>query len=371
MGQKRMLSWFSCLGTLFIMAASALSAQAITVKSPVATDKVSVGQTIVIKWDKSGTMNEAVKIRLYSGAVKVADVVNSAANNGSFSWTIPDSVKGGFQYTVRVATVDSLVKGDSAPFLITPKRQPLTVPADQPPPQGITPGGMSADPYYDFVIYSIFYNPKTGALSLSLGNNGNRPYRGPLTFTVSFLDFTNTEPMQVSLNAVPGGGEVLVQLPMYLYPEKLFYARSAIVTVDVNPDGKVQESNKNNNRKMLEVRSKSLIMVEKFDLKVVPATSNGPYPVKAKAILTMKIYAIVSPRLDHEISLTWGGSEKRFYLHTTTNNTDTIHEYEFDIPEYTPGKNNLQFHAKILGTVGVAKELYLGPMEASFTGHYY
>ncbi len=74
--------------------------------------------TYKIKWNKTGSMSNRVKIRLYRNGVKVLGITDSAPNNGIFEWTIPDTVQEASNYIIRVKTVDNLVSDDSDLFSI-------------------------------------------------------------------------------------------------------------------------------------------------------------------------------------------------------------------------------------------------------------
>lgn len=76
----------------------------------------------LIKWTKTGVMQDVVKIRLRkwgSGESEpsVLSIIDSTANNGSFPWSIPNSVVPG-EYFIRVRTLDSKVIGDSCKLTI-------------------------------------------------------------------------------------------------------------------------------------------------------------------------------------------------------------------------------------------------------------
>jgi hypothetical protein len=110
--------------SLFFLAISlgTLCAQKITVTSPTAASHWCKGTSYTITWSKSGDMQATVAIRLRAAGSTEADpaalaIANGDPNDGSFSWTIPNSVAPG-SYFIRVRTDDSTVIGDSPNFAI-------------------------------------------------------------------------------------------------------------------------------------------------------------------------------------------------------------------------------------------------------------
>ncbi len=93
--------------------------QSITVTKPASGETVSKGSPYTIQWTKSGAQDALVKIRLYNpaGTTKILDITNSTANDGSFSWPVPNSVANG-SYVVRVKTLDNATWDDGAVFTI-------------------------------------------------------------------------------------------------------------------------------------------------------------------------------------------------------------------------------------------------------------
>ena len=112
-------------------------AQTITVTSPVATDDWWLGSTHNITWTASGAMQATCAIRLrLAGSPESADpalvIANGTVNDGSFSWTIPNSVAPG-SYFIRVRTDDSIVIGDSKVFRISGPVVVSQLPHERPP----------------------------------------------------------------------------------------------------------------------------------------------------------------------------------------------------------------------------------------------
>jgi hypothetical protein len=101
--------------------ASCGGAASITVTSPNGAEW-TVGNAYNIEWTKSGTMQATAAIRLRTWGSSEADpaalvIVDGTANDGSYSWTIPNSVAAG-NYFIRVRTDDSTVSDDSVMFHI-------------------------------------------------------------------------------------------------------------------------------------------------------------------------------------------------------------------------------------------------------------
>ena len=92
--------------------------QTITVTSPHTGDTWTKGQKYTIRWTKSGSMSNFVKIRLYQGNTKVLGIVDRTDNDGSFDWTVPDTINTG-TYRIRIKTVDNQIYDDSENFAIS------------------------------------------------------------------------------------------------------------------------------------------------------------------------------------------------------------------------------------------------------------
>lgn len=72
-----------------------------------------------ILWDKKGDTAPEVKIRLFNspGNVKVLNIANKTANNGSYKWNIPKDTDPG-KYFIRVKSLNDKKWGDSKAFEI-------------------------------------------------------------------------------------------------------------------------------------------------------------------------------------------------------------------------------------------------------------
>ncbi len=105
---------------VFNIATSAPTGGTITVTDPRSGDCLEKGSSHTIRWTKSGSMNDSVKITLYKTDLTTLQtiIVNPTANDGSFSWTIPNTIPNG-SYVVRVKTVDNAVYDNGDVFTIS------------------------------------------------------------------------------------------------------------------------------------------------------------------------------------------------------------------------------------------------------------
>ncbi len=95
-------------------------APSITVTYPLVGAIWQIGSTQDIIWNKSGTQDANVKLRLYQNDVKIMDITDSTPNDGSYSWTILNTVAPASNYVVRVKTTDNLIYDDSDTMTISP-----------------------------------------------------------------------------------------------------------------------------------------------------------------------------------------------------------------------------------------------------------
>lgn len=107
------------LSGVFTIADCSAPTGTITVNQPALGAEWCKNQAHLIQWTKSGTMHAQAKIRLWnsSNTTKVLDIVDSTPNDGSYSWTIPNTVANG-NYRIRIVTVDQEVIGLSNIFMI-------------------------------------------------------------------------------------------------------------------------------------------------------------------------------------------------------------------------------------------------------------
>ncbi len=104
---------------LFFVAFAYSGSGTITVKKPNSQNTWIKGNTYKIVWSKSGNMDSQVKITLYKPDHKslIYIIAKPTPNNGSFLWTIPNSIPSG-KYLVRVKTMDNSVYDDGEVFKI-------------------------------------------------------------------------------------------------------------------------------------------------------------------------------------------------------------------------------------------------------------
>jgi hypothetical protein len=89
------------------------------VTSPASGARWQRGQSHTITWSGEGTLNASVKIQLFKGTALLSTLAATTANDGSFEWTIPASQAAAANYKVRIISLGSQVRGDSALFAIT------------------------------------------------------------------------------------------------------------------------------------------------------------------------------------------------------------------------------------------------------------
>ncbi len=163
---------------VMIVTIGMLSAATITVTKPASGETVTKGSPYTIQWTKSGAQDASVKIRLYNpaGTTKILDISNSTANDGNFSWPVPNSVANG-SYVVRVKTLDNATWDDSGVFTIAAVSVPGTIVVDKPAAGNTVIKGGS---------YTIEWT-KTGAQDASVKIRLYNP-----AGTTKILDITNS-----------------------------------------------------------------------------------------------------------------------------------------------------------------------------------
>lgn len=138
--------------TIFICV-EVLNAQSITVTSPATGVSWYKGASNEINWTSTGRMVASVRIELFdqTASIKILDIIGSTPNNGSYLWTIPDSVTEG-SYRIKVETIDNRVRNFSAVFRIRPAVRSLPPQArmktldDTPQIEIIQPSGRTRRP---------------------------------------------------------------------------------------------------------------------------------------------------------------------------------------------------------------------------------
>ncbi len=117
--EGRMKKYFYLILIIIFTLTSFGYSQSITVTNPHSGQVWNKGNTYTIIWTKSGSMDSQVKITLYKPDHTTLQTIiaKPTANDGSYDWTIPDSIPNG-QYIVRVKTMDNAVYGESDTFSI-------------------------------------------------------------------------------------------------------------------------------------------------------------------------------------------------------------------------------------------------------------
>jgi 5-hydroxyisourate hydrolase-like protein (transthyretin family) len=75
-----------------------------TVVSPNGGENWEIGSTHYITWTSAGNPGSNVKIDLYKGPALKTTIVSSTENDGSYSWTIPKTLKAGDDYRIRITS---------------------------------------------------------------------------------------------------------------------------------------------------------------------------------------------------------------------------------------------------------------------------
>lgn len=98
----------------------------LTVTKPAVGAQWGAGGPHPITWDSLAGGN--AKIELYKGGVFDSELIASAPNNGSYTWTVPANQQLGSDYTVKVTSLSDNVSGTSSDFEIQTPSMLLTYP---------------------------------------------------------------------------------------------------------------------------------------------------------------------------------------------------------------------------------------------------
>jgi len=272
-----------------IMTIGFLSAATITVTKPATSENVGKSGPYTIKWNKLGTQNDRVKIRLFdsTGSIKVLDIVNDAPNSGSYEWTGRSGIADG-NYVILVRTKDNLISGQSGVFSLgngTPVFQIKHV--RRVTLQITKPDFEVMEIYLDDskvlrVVIRNIGNVWTGKLELKCGI-GSRNFR---------FNVNNGNPKRYAKNHVSDMRipEVVTQSDVSCPNPKV------LLTAKVDPDNKIAELNEKNNVQSLmyphnmgpDYIIKEIIILQRKGLflliKNQGAGSGYRGPVKLKAI---------------------------------------------------------------------------------------
>jgi hypothetical protein len=106
---------------------TSIFSERITVIAPNGNEVLYAGNTVTITWS-SENLSDNVSIELYDNGSLESIISASTANDGSYSWTIPETLPSGGSRTIRISsTVDTGIFDDSDDFFsITPPSAPPT-----------------------------------------------------------------------------------------------------------------------------------------------------------------------------------------------------------------------------------------------------
>ncbi|HTY47730.1 MAG TPA: Ser-Thr-rich GPI-anchored membrane family protein [Methanomassiliicoccales archaeon] len=195
-------------GTFTITAAPVSYVGTITVTSPAASSVHEQGSNLAIAWTTTGNTGDHVKIELVRGTL-VTQVAASTQNNGSFSYSIPNSAVANDSYLVRITSLaNSSIIGSSGHFSITEVETPTAA---------FTPSNPSAG-NYTFTVASISpsdvaktsvaitVTPSVGAGHVSAWTGGGSDLAAGVYFTVGWMKPGYVYSVRVSY--VPNNGTI-------------------------------------------------------------------------------------------------------------------------------------------------------------------
>jgi len=102
--------------------------RSITVVVPDSTTGWIMGDTEAINWTSTGIIAN-VKIELYASSILIMEIVASTSNDGTFDWTIPNTLVNYTTYVIRISDVlDPTLYDESEEFTITGVTVPPEIP---------------------------------------------------------------------------------------------------------------------------------------------------------------------------------------------------------------------------------------------------
>jgi hypothetical protein len=143
-----------------IAAAAPPPAATVTVTKPASGDKWNRDKPYTIAWTKTGTQPNSVKISLMdqNSVSVVREIVDGAANTGSFPWTVPADVPFG-EYHVRVLVKTTQIMDDSDKFSIALISIPGgTIPSEKKKVGIKLPGTVVPVGYQEYTKPAIYKN---------------------------------------------------------------------------------------------------------------------------------------------------------------------------------------------------------------------
>lgn len=79
---------------------------------PVGGEHLVIGDTATIQWISSRSINDAVKIELWSGSIVYSVINPSTSNTGNYEWTITSDIVAGSLYRIVITWLSSGVTGE-------------------------------------------------------------------------------------------------------------------------------------------------------------------------------------------------------------------------------------------------------------------
>ncbi|MDW5562418.1 MAG: Ser-Thr-rich GPI-anchored membrane family protein [Methanomassiliicoccus sp.] len=118
-----------------------IRAPAMTITSPNGGQTLVQGASVSVQWTGDLSVLSKVSITLWKDGVKVATLVSSTTNTGSYTWTVSTSLAAGSGYSIRVASVDYPQYYDQSDSTFTLRKAVLTVTS---PTDGSSYGRLSS-----------------------------------------------------------------------------------------------------------------------------------------------------------------------------------------------------------------------------------
>jgi len=253
---------------VFNIATPAPTGGTITVTDPHSGDCLEKGSSHTIRWTKSGSMDNNVKITLYKPDHTTLQmiIVRPTVNDGSFSWTIPNSIPDG-QYIIRVKTMNNKVYDDSAVFTI--KRSSLTdfIKDNYNQPETATLktyNNTLAEPLQKFMEYkpdlkiikvetepSTLYSNRPFSIKVTIKNIGN-----DIPADKFFKTYAYNNDNSISKGFVKYGLKRNEQIVIRL--NNIKYTKAGYYTLQVMVDSSrlIDEANEDNNKALLNLKVK-------------------------------------------------------------------------------------------------------------------
>ncbi len=212
----------------------------ITVLSPNGGESLTAGGNYTIRWNSTNLGALNVNINLSDTTSWSMSIANNVSNSGSYAWPIPTSIIGGYfngnQYKISITTNDcckpTASDSSDAPFSIVAAStvtKPDLIITDL---QYYAPG-VIAPKVGDYVGYKV-----------TIQNQGNKEAKGPITIKAFLNDiYLRYETYSSDFTIQPGGSFVDTQ---YSYT-KFDKVGDNKITIQVDSDNVIDESNENNN----------------------------------------------------------------------------------------------------------------------------